>query len=950
VDDLLQRVERPSRYLGNEINSVHKDLSAVTIKVGLTYPDLYEIGMSNTGLNILYFLLNGIEHVAAERVYLPARDLEALLEQEGRPLTTLESKIPLRELDVLGVQIPHELAYANIVKTIRMGGIPVWAKDRGQDDPIVLGGGPGVFGAEPVAPFYDAMLLGDAEEELPAILETVRAARDEGVSRHELLQRLAAHTGVYVPLFYEVDYHEDGQIAAIRPIHGAPEVVHKAIVEDLEAAYYPDTAIVPFADTVHDRLGVEVMRGCTVGCRFCQAGMIYRPVRERSPRRILDLAKCGLNSTGFSDVSLLSLDTGDYTLIDPLTKDLLKETADKRVALSLPSLRAGSLTDDVIRDIQRVRKTSFTVAPEAGTQRLRDVINKNISDQEIYDTVERVAKAGWKGIKLYFMIGFPTERQDDLDGLVALVERCRQLARKHVQRFTVTASVGTLVPKPHTPFQWDPQLSQEESRRRIRYLEREFRVRRISFKYHQPVHSWMEGIFSRADRRLAPVIAEVEADGGGFESWSDQLDIEKWKAALAKHGVDPDWFLRQREYDEVLPWEHLSARVTKKFLLADRKKVDRMAEPVTFDCRDDLCAGCSACFTEDIRNRLAKYHPDPFHDGRRLPMALTSRIAMGHGVAQQVEKQEGVRDQAAKAGAQAAIAKLRRSRRPKNPGKRRWAVTPGAPGTPGPAPTFLEDGEAQASESTGEPVAPAAPDAPAALPDASAPGVERYVYRVTYTQLGDARWLSHREVMRCFYRLLTRAELPITFTEGYHPKPKVGFGMPLPVGVESLHEELDIYLNEPLEPQRVLTELERLMPLEQGLRPVAARRWEGKAVQAERFGGRWTVLLDSLPGCVPAQVPAAVEAFLAAESVPITITRHKKPPRDEDLKLLVRDLRLSDDGERLEFGLIRDNKPSAKPSVVAASVLGLDAQRCREGRYTLVGVLERDEEPASSAS
>lgn len=948
MDDLLSRVERPSRYLGNEVHAVKKDLSTVSTKVALAYPDLYEIGMSNTGLHILYHMLNEDPEVAAERVYLPAQDLEALLRAEGRPLTTLENRVPLGEVDILGIQIPHELAFANIVKMLRLARIPLWSAGRRDQDPIVLGGGPGVFAAEPVAPFYDAMLLGDAEEALWEVVAAVREARRTGAPRLALLERLAAITGVYVPSFYAVRHHPDGRVAAIEPRPGAPPLVLKALVEDLETAYYPDKAIVPYADTVHDRLPIEVMRGCTVGCRFCQAGMIYRPVRERSPRRILDLAKCGLGATGFEDISLLSLDTGDYTLIDPLTRDLLEVTADKRVALSLPSLRAGSLTDDVIRDVTRVRRTSFTIAPEAGTQRLRDVINKNISDEEVLETVERVARNGWTGIKMYFMVGFPTETQQDLDGLVDLVTRCRDLGQKYVRRFDCTASIGTLVPKPHTPFQWDAQLSMDEAAARLRYVARALRARKISCKYHDPLHSWVEGIFSRGDRRLAPVIAAAEARGAGFESWSDRLQPDLWLDVLAEHGLEPEWYLRRREHDEVLPWDHLSARVTKKYLLNDRLKVDRMAAPTTFDCRDDLCSGCSVCFTDDIRNRLAKYQKDPFSDGRRLPIALTSPAVVNPAVARQLEQQGRVRDQAAKSGADALEAKRRR-RRPRQPGERRWHVTPGAPGADGPAEVFLEidRGEEQPTpealpprEAASAGAAPARVSAPG-RPEVPADQGAAVHYRVRYERQGDLRWLSHREVMRAFYHVAQRLELPVRYTEGYHPKPKLAFGPPLAVGCESLHEELDLFLNAELDPAAVLAELRRVMP--PGLVAREVTRGTGKSAHSQRTGARWRIELDGLDAA------AAVARWEdPAQAFVIRVERPGKRPREVHLRRIVGDVRAVGPGA-LELDLRQDDG-SAKPWEVVAALSGLEVERARAARYLLVAPLHRAGAPAVNDS
>lgn len=1012
MEDLLARVERPSRYLGTEVGAIKKDPAAVRVRVALAYPDLYEIGMSNTGLHILYYMLNEAADVAAERVYLPAPDMVKLLQQDGRPLTTLESRLPLSEVDILGIQIPHELSYANIVKMIRLAGIPLWASARRDDDPIVLGGGPGVFGAEPVAPFYDAMLLGDAEEALWDVVEAVRDLRARGASRHELLTRLAGITGVYVPSFYDVRYHDDGRVAAIEPKHGAPRLVIKALVEDLEGAYYPKSAVVPYAETVHNRLPVEVMRGCTVGCRFCQAGIIYRPLRERSPKRILDLAKCGLGATGFEDISLLSLDTGDYTLIDPLTKQLLEETADKRVALSLPSLRAGSLTDDVIHDISRVRRTSFTIAPEAGTQRLRDVINKNISDEEVLETVERVARNGWSDIKMYFMVGFPTETQQDLDGLVDLVTRCRDLGRRFVRRFECTASIGTLVPKPHTPFQWDVQLSMEESARRVRYVARELKARKIGCKFHDPLHSFMEGIFSRGDRRLAPVVAAAEARGCGMESWSDKLQADTWFQVLEEHGLRPEWYLRNRTYDEVLPWDHLSSRVSKKYLMGDRLKVDRLANPTTFDCRDDLCAGCSVCFTDDVRNRLAKYDPDPFGDKRPLPLAITSRAVVGHGVQRQLESmsQRGApapdgagedrrlpsarplpvaelgpeggaeprlpganvrsgakRDQAAKAGSDAVEAKRRR-KRPPQPGDRRWHVTPGAPGAPGPAVVFKEavgkdddielarlqaalDAEALADEerraqreaeraaARSERLANAGP-----TPELRLDGVPVSHYRVTYARTGLLRWLSHREVMRTFYRLVQRSGLPLRYTEGYHPKPRLSFGPPLPVGAESVAEELDLYLVDELPAEQVAASLAAIMATAPGLSLQGVARAHGKSAHAERLGGRWSVALDELG--VTEEAGRALVLRWADPTVELfaLVDRPDRPTRKVDLRGFVSGVAVEDGRLSFEVRQSSDDGPdrgSAKPAEIVGALLDVPVDRARAACFRLVAAIRR---------
>lgn len=967
--DLLDQVEKPSRYLGNELNAIIKDPGAVALKVALAYPDFYEVGMSNTGLHILYYLLNSRPEIGCERVYLPGRDLEALLKEKGEPLVTLENKLPIADMDIFGIQIPHELAYTNIVKLLRLAQIPIWAAARDDTHPIVVGGGPGAFGPEAVAPFYDAILLGDAEEAFLTFCDRVRELRARKASRHEQLVELSKVDGVYIPSFFDVRYKPDGTVQEIVNLRGGEARVRKAVVLDLETAFYPDKAIVPYADTVHNRLGIEVMRGCTVGCRFCQAGMIYRPLRERSPRRILDLAKCGLSATGFEDVSLLSLDTGDYTLIEPLTKALLDETQERRIALSLPSLRAGSLTDATIREIKRVRKTSFTIAPEAGTQRLRDVINKNISDAEIFETVERVSSQGWTSIKMYFMVGFPTETKADLDGLCDLVLKVRRIARRYEKDFEITVSVGCLVPKPQTPFQWDAQLSTDEATKRMRYVVDKLRPYRVAVKYWDSKISWLEGVLTRADRRFAPVIAAAEEAGCGFDSWTEYARPDIWKRIFEQHGIQAEWWLRKRSYDEVLPWDHLDARVTKGFLLADRKKVDLAAKDAaanvtTFDCRDDLCAGCSACFEGDIRNRLAKYGENPFGDGRRLPVHLTHRVAGGHDFGKKLDdamkgKTFGVRDQAAKSGEDAVKAILRRRARPKNPSDRRWHTTPGAPGAPGPAKAFLAENianekgqdEAERQEerrvnyeaaftereqlevASGRIAAGAQTQPPRA---AHRPGAKAFRYRVRYKRQGGLRFLSHLELLKVIYRALTRTGLPLRFSEGFHPKPKVMFGPPLPVGVESEDEELDVYLDQAREPSEIFAKLSKECPKGVDVYEVVAVDHDAPSLQGERIAARFAVDVSPL-GVLPGSLEHAIANFEKVTTLTFSQDRHGDA-RTIDLKAVVSDMSFV--GQTLSF-TCRTDVATARPDEVVATLLAIDIEVARRARMKLLRAVRK---------
>ncbi len=586
-------IHRPSRYLGSEPNARKKPRRGVEVLMGLAFPDVYEVAMSHQGLRILYHILNEPVWMAAERVFCPWVDLEAALREHRRSLETLESGTPLAELDILGFSLQHELCYTNVLTMLDLAGIPFRSSERNPAHPLLIAGGPACFNPEPVAVFFDAFLIGDGEEAALDICGRVRKAKGTGMSRRDLLEDLTAVQGVYVPSLFEPAYRGDGTMERITPLRSGYEVVRKAVLPDLQSSPYPMEQVVPFSEPVHDRLAVEVCRGCTRGCRFCQAGMIYRPARERDPKEVLDLVQQGLSRTGYEDVSLLSLSTGDYASIGPLLTALMDRQSRDKISVSLPSLRIDSLDEAWFEQIKRVRKTGFTLAPEAGSDRLRRVINKSLTNRQLVQAARKVYRAGWKLIKLYFMIGLPLEAEEDLQAILRL---CREVAAEaggRGKRPRLHVSVAAFVPKPHTPFMWDPQIGLDEARRRLQVIRDGLKDRRIRVKWNAPETSWLEGIFSRGDRRLASSLVRAWESGARFDAWGDQFRMETWVEAFEAEGVDPDFYLtRPRTREEVLPWDHIHSGVRKTYLLRERRLASQ--ETFTPDCRTQ-CLECGVC-------------------------------------------------------------------------------------------------------------------------------------------------------------------------------------------------------------------------------------------------------------------------------------------------------------------------------------------------------------------
>lgn len=595
VEQFLPRVQKPSRYLGSEWNSLHKDWEKTAVHMAFAFPDVYEVGMSHLGTRILYALVNSNENALCERVFAPWVDMEEQMRAKHIPLFTLESYHPLRDFDIVGFTLQYEMSFSNILNMLDLAGIPLRAKDRGPEDPWIIAGGPCAFNPEPLAPFIDFFFLGESEETLPELLQLLEAQKKEPVSREEFLLKVTHIQGVYVPEFYHVEYKTDGRLEKIVANPGVPKMIEKALVQNLDEAFFPTKPIVPYMGIVHDRMMLEVMRGCSRGCRFCQAGMIYRPVRERSPETLMRQTEELVRTTGYEEISLTSLSTGDYTCVQPLIHGILDKYSPEKVSVSLPSLRLDSFDVGLAQEVQKVRKSGLTFAPEAGTQRLRDVINKGVTEENLMQAAESAFKAGWSTIKLYFMIGLPTETQEDLDGIALLAKKVADLGTKLGRRnVKVTVSTSSFVPKSHTPFQWEPQEGMASLEQKQRYLKEKLRDRRIKYHYHDVKTSFLEAVFAKGDRRLADALEWAVKNGCKFDGWDEHFRYDTWLESFHEYGFDPHFYAnRVADYDDVLPWDHLESGVTKRFLMEEHRRA--LQEDRTFDCRYTNCTGCGIC-------------------------------------------------------------------------------------------------------------------------------------------------------------------------------------------------------------------------------------------------------------------------------------------------------------------------------------------------------------------
>ena len=595
LDALLPGVSKPARYTGGEYGETVKAEEGAA-RLALCFPDVYEVGMSHLGSSILYHLVNGMEGAAAERCFAPWPDMEAALRQAGLPLYSLETKTPLHEFDLVGFSLGYEMGYTNVLAMLDLGGIPLKAAERGEGMPIVLGGGGCTYNPEPLADFFDLFVIGEGEEVLPELILLYRDCKAQGTSRGEFLAQAAHIAGVYVPSLYDAEYSADGTLKGMTPKEGAPERVQKRIVRDFDKAFFPTKPIVPYLGVVHDRVTVEVMRGCTRGCRFCQAGFVYRPVRERSADTLIRQAKESIQNTGHEEVSLCSLSTGDYSGVAKLVCTLSDDFTGTGVSLAVPSLRIDSFDGEYAQRLKEVRNTGLTFAPEAGTQRMRDVINKNLSEDDIFPAVREAFESGSNGVKLYYMLGLPGETLDDVLGIADMAARMREIyysvpKERRGGGFALTVSVSCFVPKPHTPFQWAAQdtiASLEEKQRRLRDALRA--VRGVKYNWHDARLSMLEAVFSRGDRRLSDVLVSAFEAGCRFDSWKELFDFGRWMRAFEEAGLDTAWYAaRERDKDEVLPWDIIDTGISRGYLWSEKQTAE--AALTTPDCRKG-CTGC----------------------------------------------------------------------------------------------------------------------------------------------------------------------------------------------------------------------------------------------------------------------------------------------------------------------------------------------------------------------
>ncbi|MDP2892710.1 MAG: TIGR03960 family B12-binding radical SAM protein [Bacillota bacterium] len=593
IENLLCSVSKPARYAGGELNMVKKEFAGRT-SFALAFPDIYEVGMSHLGSRILYHIINSREDALCERVFLPWPDMQESLKNHGAPLFTLENRMPLGDFDIVGFTLQYEMNYAGVLKMLSLAGIPFYAAARGKEHPLVIGGGPCAFNPEPLAPFFDLFVIGDGEEVIETILDIYRQWKSSGGSKEELLAALCRVDGVYVPSFYDVQYNSDGSIRSIRKNRPfAPDRVKKAIVKNIDAAPYPTSPIVPFLPIVHDRMVLEVFRGCTRGCRFCQAGFIYRPVRERRMGTLISLAEKMHANTGYDEISLSSLSTGDYSELPKLVSTLSEYFEPRHVSLSMPSLRLGADISGYGESATRMRRAGLTIAPEAGSQILRDRINKNVREEDLVKTASEALALGWNGIKLYFMIGLPFETQEDISCLAELIKRTRDLCQKgakSAERARVRISLASFVPKPFTPFQWCAQEGMETLIEKQNHISSLIGRKAIELDWHDADTSFLEAVLARGDRRLAGVLAEAAARGNGLDAWREYFDKDAWDQAFRSCGVSPKWYAnRERALDEMLPYDHIDAGISKAYLVSEYEKAK--SGVTTPDCRQG-CTGC----------------------------------------------------------------------------------------------------------------------------------------------------------------------------------------------------------------------------------------------------------------------------------------------------------------------------------------------------------------------
>jgi radical SAM family uncharacterized protein/radical SAM-linked protein len=763
-DSLLDGIEKPGRYLGNEHNACCKDFGQARVRFALAFPDVYEVGLSHLGIKILYHRLNGLPGVVADRVYTPWPDFEARLRERKEPIRALETQRPLGDFDFVGFSLQYELSYTNILTMLDLAGIPLRAVDRDGRHPWIIAGGPCAFNPEPLAEVFDLVVLGEAEQVLEELVTLYGQWQEGGQPRQEFLQLARTLSGIYIPSFFDVSYRPEGPIRAIQPRYADYRLVEKRLLMDLDVSTpIPDRPLVPLLGIVHDRLSVEIARGCTRGCRFCQAGYIYRPVRERHPQAVLDQAQLALAASGFEEMSLLSLSSGDYCQIQHLLAAVMARFAHQKVAISFPSLRVGTLTQELMELVRTVRKTGFTLAPEAGSERLRRVINKGICREDLLVAAEQAFGLGWLVLKLYFMMGLPTETRADLQELVDLSLEVWRLAARQKRKASVNVAVSSFVPKPQTPFQWAGQISLDRIQDNVAYLDEKLRRRGLRFKWHNPHQSRLEAVFARGDRRLFAVLLRAWELGARFDGWTERFQWTLWQQAFDETGLNPEFYAnRECALGDLLPWDHLSARVGKDHLVAEWQRA--LAEEYTGDCRWSACSHCGVCDHQHILPQLHRQSASPGGSGDDSTVLHLQNV-MPEASSIPTASNTSATEAGSVSGAFGGVNRLQN-------------------GLP-------EDG---------------------LFPPASVSGDNAFVYRLQYARKGDIRFFGQLEVSRAFARAVRRAHLPVAFSEGFHPHPKMSFGEALPLGMESEVEDVWLVLTASMDSQEVLERLNRGFP------------------------------------------------------------------------------------------------------------------------------------------
>jgi radical SAM family uncharacterized protein/radical SAM-linked protein len=830
IQDILHLTEQPSRYLGSEFNSIRKAPESVKLKFLLAFPDMYEIGTSHFGIQILHHLINREPDMLAERVFAPAMDMEQQMREKGISLSSLESETPVKQFDIIGFSLLYEMNYTNVLGMLELSGLPFLSRERGENDPVVIAGGPCTSNPEPVADIFDAVVIGDGEVVTPLLTRSwIDWKQNGGEKKDELLRKWAQIEGIYIPKYYTAAYDSGGfQTLELKNDQKglAPAAIRRAIVPELKREDFPERPIIPFGKPIHDRLRIEVARGCSRGCRFCQAGMIYRPVRERSVDELMQMTERSLAATGYEDISLLSLSTGDYSQIVPLMQKLMARCESERIAVSFPSLRAGTMTPELMNLVKKVRKTGFTMAVEAGSQRLRDAINKNISREDIMNMVEDAFSLGWQVIKLYFMIGLPGETEEDLEELVSLVKEIHKIKGPRGRKGKINVSVNTFIPKSHTPFQWAPQLSMAKSRETIERLKKALRLPGIQFKWQNPENSFLEGLWARGDRRLTRLLLTAYEKGCRFDGWSDQFQYDLWEEAIREAGIDADFFVtRPRTLEEPLPWDHIDMRVAKEFLMKEWRKAKSAL--VTPDCRKNACTLCGVCDHKEIR------------------------------------------------------------------------------------PIFSEKGN-EGIEGPGTSATDHSQDFFKAI-------------TVHYSRTGQARFFGHLELVNILLRAIRRARIPVAYSQGFHPMPKISFDDPLPLGYESLGESFRMRVPGHVRPEMVMAGLNPQLP--EGIRITDCRMESPrKKGGGERLETYEVEIRDNKFD------KDLIENFLKEKDFIYRRKNKKGKVREIDLKKAVHHMSLIAP-EKIKVVLCLDAGRILRPGVLLSEVFHLSDETIRDARF-----------------